>query len=196
MLNRSLFEDMVDAHWIATDPDTAESRFVDHHEHGRMLLADVVPLFPTIWPDVPVPEFDSSERSRLDDLFGPHGHRPWSKISLRKRVEIIEDQWSTEHDREGLRFMLKVAHRENNQTLHVSAQSLNAVVAPDESGRPAFRIGPRPDMVNVALFGSFWTFTQTVTAIIDRFEFPMTQEERVGMFSADEFHGPNPAESP
>src|SRR4051794_24560855 len=29
MLNRSLFEDMIDAHWVATDPDTARLRYED-----------------------------------------------------------------------------------------------------------------------------------------------------------------------
>jgi hypothetical protein len=40
MLNRSLFEDMVEAHWIATYPDAAVELMGDHHMHGRMLLAD------------------------------------------------------------------------------------------------------------------------------------------------------------
>lgn len=193
MLNRSLFEDMVDAHWIAADGPAAETLYADHHQLGRMLLADVVPRFPNIWPDVVVPEFDPAERKRLIGLFGDHGTRPWSRINIHERVALIEDQWATEHDRAALQFMLKVAHRENNQMLHVSAQSLNAVVAVDDTGRPAFRLGPRSDMITVALFGSFWTFAQTVTAVVDRFQFPMTQDERDAMFSAEDFRGPNPA---
>jgi uncharacterized protein DUF5677 len=66
MLNRSLFEDMVDAHWIITDPDTAAARYQDHHEHGRMLLADSIASFPDMYPRIDAPEFDPDERKRLD----------------------------------------------------------------------------------------------------------------------------------
>jgi hypothetical protein len=33
MLNRSRFEDMIDVHWIATEPEAAEQRYRDHHQH-------------------------------------------------------------------------------------------------------------------------------------------------------------------
>lgn len=190
MLNRSLFEDMVDAHWIVTDPETAATRYDDHHEHGRMLLADTVASFPDMYPEVELPEFDLEERNRLAKAFGDFGEKPWSGLSLHKRVKLIKGHWTTEMDQEGLRFMHSLAHRENNQTLHVSAQSLGAVVEVDESGRPAFRVGPRPDMVRRAMFGSYWTFTQTVTLVIDHFDFPMTAEDRAVMFSTDNFHKP------
>lgn len=191
MLNRSLFEDMADAHWVNTDPETAEARYSDHDEHGRMLLAETVATFPDMYPHIDFPEFDPAERKRLDKAFGDFGQKPWSGLSLHERVKLIKDQWTTGMDREGLRFMHVLAHRENNQTLHVSAQSLGAVVALDDSGRPAFRVGPRPDMVRRAMFGAFWTFTQTITLVIDRFGFPMTEGERAAMFSAESFHRPD-----
>jgi hypothetical protein len=144
MLNRSLFEDMVDAHWIVTDPDTAAARYGDHHEHGRMLLADTVASFPDMYPNIDLPEFHPAERKRLDKAFGDFGQKPWSGLGLHERLKLIKDQWTTEADHEGLRFMHALAHRENNQTLHVSAQSLGAVAEVDESGRPAFRVARGP----------------------------------------------------
>ncbi|MEJ7786176.1 MAG: DUF5677 domain-containing protein [Solirubrobacteraceae bacterium] len=191
MLNRSLFEDMVDGHWIVTDPETAEARYPDHHTHGRMLLADTVASFPDMYAEVEPPEFDPGERKRLDAMFGKYGERSWSGLSLHERVKLIQHHWTTEMDREGLRFMHALAHRENNQTLHVSAQSLGAVAEVDESGRPAFRVGPRPDMVRRTMFGAFWTFTQTVTLVIDHFGFPMSDTERAAMFDASSFHKPD-----
>jgi hypothetical protein len=191
MLNRSLFEDMVDAHWIITDPETAEARYSDHHEHGRMLLADTVATFPDMYPNIDFPEFDPAERKRLDKAFGDFGQKPWSGLNLHDRVKLIKHQWTTEMDREGLQFMHALAHRENNQTLHLSARSLGAAVALDESGHPAFRVGPRPDMVRRAMFGAYWTFVQTITLVLDHFEFPMTAEELVLMLSAENFHRPD-----
>jgi Family of unknown function (DUF5677) len=104
MLNRSLFEDMVDGHWIVTDPDTAEARYPDHHDHGRMLLADTVASFPDMYPDVALPEFSDEERKHLNKMFGDYGQKPWSGLSLHERVKLIQHHWTTEIDREGLRF--------------------------------------------------------------------------------------------
>jgi hypothetical protein len=190
MLNRSLFEDMVDAHWIVSDPATASARYEDHHEHSRMLLADAVATFPNWYPDVDLPKFDPAERDRLDKQFGNFGQRPWSGLSLHERVQLIKDQWTTDEGQEGLRFMHSLAHRENNQTLHVSAFSLGSTVEFNEHGRPAFHVGPRPEMVHRAMFGSYWTFSQTSTLVIDHFQFPMTSSERAAMFSIENFHRP------
>jgi hypothetical protein len=196
MLNRSLFEDMADAHWIPTDPEAAESRYKDHHEHGRMLLADTMATFTHWYPDLDIPEFDADERKRLDDLFGKYGQRAWSTLNLHERVTLIRDQWNAETDREALRFMHAVAHRENNQLLHVSAQGLGTVVEVDPAdGRPAFRVGPRPDMARRALFGSYWTFTQTITLVIDNFAFPMSEKDRTSMFTMNNFDRPHDPES-
>jgi hypothetical protein len=40
MLERSLFEDMVDAHWVTTEPELAETRFDEHLRHGAILFGD------------------------------------------------------------------------------------------------------------------------------------------------------------
>jgi hypothetical protein len=36
MLNRSLFEDMIDVHWVATEGEAAERCYADHLKHGQM----------------------------------------------------------------------------------------------------------------------------------------------------------------
>ena len=67
MLNRSLFEDMIDAHWVATHPETAEQCYRDHYQHSRMLLADAVAKYPDYYPDIELPEFGPAERKKPDD---------------------------------------------------------------------------------------------------------------------------------
>jgi hypothetical protein len=183
---------MADAHWIAVEPETAAARVQDHHEHGRMLLAETVASFPQFYSDVTLPEFDPAERQRLDRAFGAFGQRPWSGLSLHERVRPIRDQWETEMDRESLRFMHALAHRENNQTLHVSAQSIGAIMQPDDdSGFTSYRLGPRTDMVKRALWGAYWTFTQTVSLVIDRFEIPMSPDERTELLGYGNFLDPS-----
>jgi len=78
MLNRSLFEDMIDVHWVATEPEVAEQRYRDHDQHGRMLLADAVSEHPEQYAEIELPDFDPDERKRLDDLYGRWGSKSWT----------------------------------------------------------------------------------------------------------------------
>lgn len=113
MLNRSLFEDMIDVHWIATEPEAAEQRYRDHHQHGRMLLADAVARHPEHYEEVELPEFDLDERRQLDDLYGRWGSKSWSGLNLHDRVKRVEHYWKDEAARQTLHFFHDIAHREN-----------------------------------------------------------------------------------
>lgn len=180
MLNRSLFEDMVDAHWVHADPETARTRYEQHDQHRRILLGDVARKH---YPDLDVPVVDEELRKVLEGVFGRYGERSWTGLNLHARVKLIEDQWRTpEVPEEGvnaLHFFRDVAHRENSDTLHVSARSLNAVVkAHERDVSMTFRIGPHVEDTPTALFGAFWPFTQTVTLLIDHFGMQVDPGER------------------
>jgi hypothetical protein len=188
MLNRSLFEDMIDVHWVATDPEAATQRYEDHHEHGRMLLADAVANYPDYYDDIEVPDFEAEERERLDTLYGKWGSRSWSSINLHERVGLVEHHWKDEAGRRTLHFFHDIAHRENNQMLHVSSAGLNANVEVSSGGdHLALRVGPRLDMLDRALFGSFWIFDNTLGLIIDYFEIEVGDRTRKEVFAAKDF---------
>lgn len=187
MLNRSLFEDMIDVHWIATEPEAAEQRYRDHHQHGRMLLADAVARHPEHYEEVELPEFDPDERRQLDDLYGRWGSKSWLGLSLHDRVKRVEHHWKDEAARQTLHFFHDIAHRENNQTLHVSSAGLNANAEVSDSGSLTVRIGPRPDMLDRALFGSFWIFDNTIGLVLDHFEIELDEKTRRQIFSAKDF---------
>jgi hypothetical protein len=184
MLNRSLFEYMIDAHWVAAEPQAAESLIRDHHTHGRMLLADAVRKYPTFFSAIELPQFDGAERSRLDGLFGRHGTSSWTRLSPHKRVERIEHFWSNPDDVEALRFYRDIAHRENNQLLHPSAQSLATGLGRDETGI-TLEMGPGFEMLDRALYGSFWIFSQTVGLVLAHFDFDVDDETRASVFAMD-----------
>jgi Family of unknown function (DUF5677) len=82
MLNRSLFEDMIDVHWVATEEEAAERCYADHLQHGRMLLADAVAKYPESYAEIDLPEFDADERLTLDRDYGRFGHKSWTKVNL------------------------------------------------------------------------------------------------------------------
>lgn len=177
MLNRSLFEDMVDAHWIATDPDTAMLRYAQHAEHSAMLWADVVRKRPEMWPDLEVPPIDQKRRDELNVIYKQHGTVPWSGLNIYERVKLIEHHW--QDGRKYLRTFRDLSQRDNNETLHLSSASLRAVLdasAPD--GEMSFVCGPREDRVDRALFGAFWPFAQTVGLVVDEYGLDLSPRQR------------------
>lgn len=191
MLNRSLFEDMVDIHWVVAEPDLAVTRYQEHNEHGKMLLGDAVAKYPEHYGDITIPEFDPAERARLDGVFGPFGSKGWTTENLHDRVRAIEDQWPDEDSRRHLHFIRDIAHRENNQMLHVSAQALNAMVLERDEAGVSLRVGPSNVMLKRALYGAWWTFAQTVTLLIDHFEIPMSLADRRARFDHSPFGKPD-----
>jgi hypothetical protein len=186
MLNRSLFEDMIDAHWVATDEEAADRCYRDHLEHGRMLLADAVAKYPEYYSEIELPEFDPDERKALDRDYGRFGHKSWTKVSLHDRVSLVEGHWTEEVGRQTLHFFHDIAHRENNQTLHVSSATLGKNLE-FYDGELGLTVGPREDMVERALFGSFWILDATVGLVLDRFGIELDEETRVSVFSARDF---------
>jgi Family of unknown function (DUF5677) len=188
MLNRSLYEDMVDAHWIATEPEQAGRLMRDHYTHAQMLLADVAAKYPSFFGKLELPDFDAEERKRLDQLFGEHGHRPWARIGLHARAQAIEHFWEDSPEGlETLRFYRDIVHRENNLTLHVTALGLASGLRGRDDTGLVLTMGPGLEMVDRALLGAFWTFGQTVGLVLDRFEFEVDEDERAGLFNASPF---------
>lgn len=173
MLNRSIFEDMVDLHWISENPDPAIERYEQHLHHGQMVLADALRAHPDFMPAEDLPEYERNERRPLDRLFGPFGHKSWTGVNLHDRVAAVEHLWGDDQARRQLRFFRDIVHRENNQLLHVSAHALNQMVrrsGPEEGGI-AFKLGPGDEYLARALLGAFWIYSQSVGLILEHFEF-------------------------
>lgn len=169
MLNRSLFEDMVDIHWVPTDPDKAVARIRDHHQHGRMLTADAARVsYPT--GTLTIPTFDPAERARLDKMFGDFGQRPWTGLGLHRRVDLIEHMWGDKRD--ALRFVQRVVHRDNNQMLHSSAHGIGLVVAAHTEDVFILNLGPGGEHLDQALVATTWCFAQTLDLTLKAFELP------------------------
>ena len=95
--------------------------------------------------------------------------------------------WTDDEGKENLRFYLDIAHRENNQTLHVSARSLAQVVHAKGPEGISFKLGPSLGFVDRALVGSFWIFLQTLTLLLDEFSFERDRDKEAEVFSVAPF---------
>jgi uncharacterized protein DUF5677 len=177
MLNRSLFEDMAAAHWTSMHGEEAVERIEQHHQHSRVMWNRVLERQPGLAEPVDL-GLDDDTVGRLDQLFGPHGTRPWLGLNMWDLVSEIEELWPGEEGREQLWHFYELAHRANNQKLHLSSFSLNRIVrARKENGEIVFQYQASPSIepgspVGPALFGAFWIFWQLTGLIWDVFEVP------------------------
>ena len=185
MLNRSLFEDMVDAHWVTVQPEIAAARYAEHLEHSQMIMAEALGHHRTIIGTEELPVFAEPRRKELDRIFGAFGQRSWTGIALHERVELIEHLWTNEQARDHLHFFRRVVHRVNNQRLHASAEALNRMLRSRSETEVAFRLGPSDESVSQALFGAWWTFLQIVSLIIEHFDFPQEKRQHLDELIAD-----------
>jgi hypothetical protein len=180
MLNRSLFEDMVDAHWISLHPDLAVERLREHHRYSNALRLDVAQRFPEYVPNsLPQlePPMTEEERKRLAGRFGTYGEKSWTGRSLHARWQDIEHCWSDETAKRQARFFYSWIHRTNNETLHLSSYSLANLGSPKLIADGLhFKLGSTEHLLGPALFCAFWTYLQTVSLLFERFELNGWQE--------------------
>jgi hypothetical protein len=142
MLERSLFEDMVDAHWVTVEPDNAVKRMDQHWEHTGILYDEAARAFPEYLDPADLPVVDQSHRAKLSQHFGRYGEKSWTDLSLYRRVQLVEHLWGDEQARRQLQFFRSIVNRSNNQQLHASSHALSQLVRENTEGRIGFYSGP------------------------------------------------------
>lgn len=172
MLDRSLFEDMMDARWIALNPDLAVERLAQHDKYSQLLRADVQNRFKHEFAGRKprAPKVTPEERKRLRCLFGKSGGGSWTGIDGSDRLKAILPSWDSEEARDTVRFWYAWAYKLQNETLHPSAFSLGRLAGPveTEDERWEFRFGSTPDWLWMAVSAAVWAYTQTLDLMIDQ----------------------------
>ena len=161
MLNRTLFEDMLAAHWAMRHQDIAAKRMTEHDHYTATLRKEQYQKhgIPHREP-TSLPTFTDEERARLDVGYRS-GSRPWTGKTIPQMLRAVAPMWN-EADRRLLMQMHDIAHAANNTLLHHSATSLSQGVQATEEG-VMFNVGPSRDFVAAALGLAFWTFANTIS---------------------------------
>jgi hypothetical protein len=170
MLNRSLFEAMVIAHWTSIRRREAVGLFVRHAQFTSVLWFETLDALgwleetdraarPTIGP---------TKRAEFVKLFGPYGAQPWAGRNVPKLIDEIEHLWD-ETGRAQLRAMHDVPHRHNNQMLHSTATAISAAHVGATSTELRLTIGPSNLLVEQELLAAYWIYGQVVGLMIDVF---------------------------
>jgi hypothetical protein len=184
MLNRALFEDMVDIHWVSLNPDLAFERLIQHDKYSRLLRADVQRKWPDFFEGRKPPPIrvTNEERKELKSLFGGSGSKGWTgEPNIEDRLEGILKCWPDEDARRVVRFWHEWVDKINNETLHPSAFFIGRLVEPqvDEDGEGmsiTWRFGSTPEWITQALHGALWSYGQTVGLIVKHFGIATTED--------------------
>jgi hypothetical protein len=165
MLNRTLFEDMVSAHWAAKHPDVAVARMIEHDQYTALLRAEAFDKHELERPkSATLPTYTDEERARLDRRYRK-GSASWTGKTIPAMVHAIETMWAP-LDRRLINQMHDIGHRAHNTLLHHSSASLSQGVRVTDDG-VIFDVGPSAQFVPGALAFSFWAFANTYSLIVE-----------------------------
>jgi hypothetical protein len=160
MLNRSLFEDMIVAHWVRRTPSAA-AKMQRHgqllierardaaHRHGRQDVLEALP-----------PPLPKTQRAAIAAEFAGGHH--WTGKTVGELVNAVIDEWESPIDRRLLKQILDFDHAMNNMLLHHSGPGLLVGVI-DRLGARTHLTGPSPRNVKESLAARF-SPTQTPSA--------------------------------
>jgi hypothetical protein len=175
MLSRSLFEDMVVAHWLVLhreDPDWLVQRFDDHRDAMRLhdaTMRDQVNFLPS---GDDVSDLVGREEA-LRRVFGKYAERDWwgqdregRKVSMPEVVSRLAADPRFQPRLRGEAPILEqyyaLQHKAWTQALHHTAAGMQ--IHPNESGRFPLAVGPSPLLV---LFGNYWVFGQLIFVALE-----------------------------
>jgi hypothetical protein len=163
ILNRPLFELMVDAHWAAQDPERAEQCFVEQARHTQHLQRQYAQNHPELFPEAANADLlDAGEVRELGKKFGPFGHRSWTGRSLPDRVKAVAPMFgdAAEHLQLSYDISVKLANAEIHSTSWSLARALRRVRMSDGSEHLQVHVGAEPALVVTALPQTWWVFGQ------------------------------------
>ena len=175
MLCRSLFEDMVVAHWLVLhedDPKFLVDRYLGHLEAMRLNEAATAERHGVEAPDV------SDLAGREDDLrreFGDYAQRDWwgvrrhgSRITMPEVVTELEEAERFHPRMRGekpiLREMYEKAQKWNTQLLHHTPAGMPLALNRENRLRPQ-AIPPPAEMTVLAQ--AYWVHAQVVLLVLD-----------------------------
>jgi hypothetical protein len=180
MLDRSLFEGMAVAHWVAANRREAVRLFIRHARFSNLLWYETLDALG--WLDEKDrkrhrPSVGPKRRKELVGLFNQYGTKHWWRMSVPKMLGEIERQWD-DQGRVDLWKYHDVVYRLSNQMLHSTATSVSASFTRRPSTTLAMTAGPSNQFISQALYAAHWTYGQVFTLLADVFKLTSGQAFR------------------
>jgi hypothetical protein len=177
MLDRALFEAMVDLHWIAANPELALQRYDEHYRHSILVRLEEQRKHPEFTAPTDLPREYVGVREELDRVFGRYGQRSWTGVGLHARVKALIAAQDTDAERREIDVFYGIVNRVSNTALHPSPLSLHRSIR--DMGSEALlglEMGPSPHQLEAALLCMYWTYARAYMAMQREFEHPDRDE--------------------
>jgi hypothetical protein len=158
MVCRSLFEDMVVAHWVRRFPEKAPELFERHRRATLAAFEQALGRYDLLEGA----KADIGDEDRMNvGLARDH----WTGRSIRRLLKDVEDEWEHEVDRRLIHQAHDLFH--NNLLVHHSAVSLGIIAGEQCDGRTPIELGPHKAYVGDALIMAFIAYSNTMSLVLD-----------------------------
>jgi len=165
MLARSLFEDMLVAHWVRRHPTDAPATMGLHHQHNLELFREGLSKYGRAHELAHVPGLTDEKREELVSEFG---RRHWTGLTLLKIAEEIQGDWVNEQlERRMLWQVFDITQLMNNLLVHHSGFALDRVADSSEPGVTRFDVGPSKVYIHEALLSAWFSYGNTCSLVHD-----------------------------
>jgi hypothetical protein len=163
MIGRSLFEDMVLAHWIDLNPAEAIDLF---DRHRLFQIGEYSRLERKHGQEHPAAgEWDILPDEQQKAIRGEFARtRTWWKKPLRAIVEDIESSWDSE-DRKTLWRLFDLVHHRSNNVLHHSAVGISPSLEETPQGDRIVDMGSSTAYLYVALPMMFFSYSALLSLV-------------------------------
>lgn len=161
MLNRPLFELLLDADWAGSNPKLADERLLAHARYIQHLRRETAARHPDLGIPSGEGELSKDEIRDSSKRFGRFGTGSWTGLNMKRRVEAFEGNLD-DGEKSQLRFIFDVMHDLNNNEIHPSSWSLGRALRRIPTGdgdfKIQYRVGPEPELAVSALGCTWWAF--------------------------------------
>ena len=164
MLNRSLYEDMLIAHWIKRHPEEAITNFIEHQRYSLARWGGALRRHGRLPPGSTFPTLSADERKAFRAKFGGN---TWTGLNLPALLHDVRAEWESPLERDFLSQINDFVHGFNNLLLHHTAQALSIAGRYDEGENAVtFDVGPSTRHVHGALLGAFFMYANTASLVV------------------------------
>ncbi|WP_445150496.1 DUF5677 domain-containing protein [Baekduia sp. Peel2402] len=175
ILGRSLFEDMIDAHWVTAHPDKAVTRFDDAALVTKQLTQDRIEPYRAYVADLITdqlsqPAMTDEEAARAQTLVKGYRHGSWTKMGLRRRINDVAHMFGEGVDRELLAMFSDLGEGLASDFVHGSVLSVYSQLdleAARANKGINFHVGPSSRYVRSAALLCGWSFAHLLSTVLD-----------------------------
>lgn len=160
MIGRSLFEDMLVAHWLRRFPEKALELFERHRRASLAALEQTLEQYHMLG-DL---QADITDEDRANVALA---RQHWTGKTMRQLLADVEDEWKHEIDRRLIHQAHDLFHFFNNQLLHHTSISLGIIAGEERAGRVPIELGPHMAYVGDALMVAFVSYSNTMSLVLD-----------------------------